>query len=248
MAYTSCHELIDLLSKANTVEDIHTLCSVLCHQFGFDQFQYVARLPTPLSKPYYIFIGSYHDEWRTRYFAKAYMSIDPVIGHCVSHITPFPWEQISPLARNDKIVRDFMGEAREFGLNSGVSFPAHSSQGEFAIFNLASRLGSEYARARVGEAMPSAHLFTACLHENVRKISQREVIPLKKVPLTERERECLLWVTEDKTTWDTSEILGVSEHTVISHLQKTCAKLCVFDPRQAAARAVSSGLITPQTD
>lgn len=248
MAYTSCHELIDLLSKANTVEDIHSLCSVLCNEFGFDQFQYVARLPAPYINPHYIFIGSYQDEWRARYFARSYMSIDPVVGHCVSHMTPFPWEQIAPLVRDDKIVRDFMGEAREFGLNSGVSFPVHSPQGEFAIFSVASQLGPEYAKARVREAIPSTHLFTASLHENVRRIFQQQVIPLKKVPLTERERECLLWVTENKTTWDTSEILGVSEHTVISHLQNTCEKLSVFDPKQAAARAVSSDLITPQTD
>ncbi len=248
MANTSCHELIDLLSKAGTVEDIHSLCSVLCQQFGFDQFQYVARLSTPLIKPYYIFIGSYQDEWRARYFAKSYMSIDPVVNHCVSHMTPFSWEQIAPLERNDKIVREFMGEAREFGLNSGVSFPVHSPQGEFAIFSVASRLSPENAKTQMLEAIPSTHLFTACLHENVRKVFQQELIPLKKISLTERERECLLWVTESKTSWDTSEILGVSENTVISHLQNTCDKLSVFSPEQAAARAVSSGMITPQAD
>ncbi|MHB8743465.1 MAG: helix-turn-helix transcriptional regulator [Sulfuricaulis sp.] len=248
MAYTSCHELIDLLSKANTVEDIHTLCSVLCHQFGFDQFQYGTRIPTSSNVPNYIFISSYKDEWRTRYFAKAYMSIDPVVGHCISHITPFPWKQIAPLERNDKIVRDFMGEAREFGLNSGVSFPVHTPQGDFAIFSVASKLGPEYTRTRVREVTPSTHFFTSCLHENVRKVFQQQVAPLKTASLTERERECLLWVTEDKTTWDTSEILGVSEHIVISHLQDACKKLKVFDLKQAVARAIALDMIKPQHD
>lgn len=244
-----CHELIELLSQAKTVEEIHSACSTLCDQFDFDQFQYVARFPADVSvKPHYIFIGSYQDAWRTRYFAKEYMSVDPVITHCVSHMTPYSWEQITSLEREDKIVRDFMGEAREFGLNSGVSFPVHAPKGDFAIFNMASSLDREQVKAQTLEAIPFTHLFTACLHENVRKIFQQQGLPLKKIPLIERERECLLWVSEGKTSWDTSEILGISEHMVISHLQNTCEKLSVFSPVQAVARAVSLDLIIPQRD
>ena len=247
MTPANCHELIESLSKASTVEEIHAACSALCNQFNFDQFQYVARFPAAASiiKPRYIFIGSYQDEWRTRYFARGYMSIDPVVNHCVSHLTPYSWEQITSLEREDKIVRDFMGEAREFSLNSGVSFPVHSPQGEFAIFSAASNLDREQVKAQILEAIPFTHMFTACLHENVRKIFQQREIPLKEVSLAEQERESLLWVTNGKTTWDTSEILGVSENTVISHLQHTCEKLNVYSPEQAMARAVSLGLITP---
>jgi len=249
MTPANCHELIDLLSKADTVEEIHSACSALCDQFNFDQFQYVARLPAAASiKPHNIFIGSYQDEWRARYFAKEYMSVDPVITHCVSHMTPYSWEQITSLEREDKIVRDFMSEAREFGLNSGVSFPVHTPQGDFAIFNMASSLDREQVKAQILEAIPFTHLFTASLHENVRKIFQQREIPLKEVSLAEQERECLLWVTNGKTTWDTSEILGISEHTVISHLRNTCEKLSVFSPGQAVARAVSLDLIAPQRD
>jgi DNA-binding CsgD family transcriptional regulator len=249
MTPANCHELIESLSKANTVEEIHATCSALCNQFGFDQFQYVARLPAAASiKPHYIFIGSYQDEWRARYFAKEYMSVDPVITYCVSHMTPYSWEQITSLEREDKIVRDFMGEACEFGLNSGVSFPVHAPQGDFAIFNMASSLDREQVKAQILEAIPFTHLFTASLHENVRKIFQQQGLPLKRISLIERERECLLWVSEGKTSWDTSEILGISEHTVISHLQNTCEKLSVFSPRQAVARAVSLDLIAPQRD
>ncbi|MEX2163499.1 MAG: LuxR family transcriptional regulator [Sulfuricaulis sp.] len=247
MTPANCHELIESLSKASTVEEIHSACSALCNQFNFDQFQYVARFPAAASiiKPRYIFIGSYQDEWRTRYFARGYMSIDPVVNHCVSHLTPYSWEQITSLEREDKIVRDFMGEARDFSLNSGVSFPVHGPQGEFAIFSAASNLDREQVKAQILEAIPFTHMFTACLHENVRKIFQQREIPLKVVTLAEQERESLLWVTNGKTTWDTSEILGVSENTVISHLQNTCEKLGVFSPEQAMARAVSLGLITP---
>jgi DNA-binding CsgD family transcriptional regulator len=66
------------------------------------------------------------------------------------------------------------------------------------------------------------------------------------VELTPREQECLLWVTEGKTTWETSQILNISERTVTFHLQNTVDKLGVVNRQQAVARAVALGIIRPQ--
>jgi len=69
---------------------------------------------------------------------------------------------------------------------------------------------------------------------------------LSKVDLTQREKECLLWATEGKTTWETSRILRISERTVTFHLQNVQGKLGVSNRQQAVARAVSLGIIEPQ--
>lgn len=245
MTKINCHELIDLLSKADSVEAIHSACSSLCDRFGFDRFQYGARFPTSFIKPYYVFISSYQDEWRARYLAEKYMSVDPAVLHCASRLTPFPWEQIALQEKDDETIRQFMGEAREFGLNSGVSFPVHSAQGEFAMFSVASGLDPRSAKSQILDTLPFVHLFTSYLHESVRRIFEQEVLPLKKVQLTGREQECLLWTAEGKTTWETSKILGVSERTITFHLQNVTGKLKVVNRQQAVARAVSLGLIVP---
>ncbi len=54
MTPMACHELIELLSKAKTVEDIHSVCSKFSAQFGFDHFIYGAQLPTSFVNPYFI--------------------------------------------------------------------------------------------------------------------------------------------------------------------------------------------------
>jgi DNA-binding CsgD family transcriptional regulator len=246
MTNSTCHELIDLLSKANTVEEIHSACSALCNRFGFDRFQYGARLPTSFVKPYFIFISSYQDEWRTRYLTEGYISLDPAVAHCATHVTPISWEQILPQEKEDELVRRFMGEARDFGLNSGISCPVHSAQGEFAMFSVASDQNTDRAKSRISDALPVAHLFSAHLHEAVRKIFEQQALPLKRAQLTEREQQCLLWAAEGKTTWETSQILRISERTVVFHLQNVSQKLNVVSRQQAVARAVSLGLISPQ--
>lgn len=62
--------------------------------------------------------------------------------------------------------------------------------------------------------------------------------------LTEREAEVLRWVTDGKTSWEISRILGVSERTVKFHLTNLFAKLDVATRSQAAAKAVRMGLVS----
>ena len=62
-------------------------------------------------------------------------------------------------------------------------------------------------------------------------------------PLTERERECLFWVAEGKTTEEVSVILGVSTSTANSHLTNGMQKLGARNRALAIATAIRHGLI-----
>ncbi|MBY3123131.1 helix-turn-helix domain-containing protein [Rhizobium laguerreae] len=35
--------------------------------------------------------------------------------------------------------------------------------------------------------------------------------------LSPREKECLLWIAQGKTSWETAVIMGISENTVAFH-------------------------------
>lgn len=246
MTHQLCHDLIELLSKAKTVEDIHSACDKFSTQFGFDLFLYGARIPTSFVKPYFIFIGTYPQEWRDRYLRNSYILIDPVVQHCASNLTPYSWERIARHERDNKTVRRFMGEAREFGLNSGVSVPIHSAHGEFAILSAVSNLDLRHSKSQIRDSTPFVHMFTTHVHEAVHKIFSKKTLLLAQAHLTDREKECLLWTADGKTSWETSQILKISERTVVFHLQNAADKLGAFNRQHAIARAVSLGLITPQ--
>ncbi|MCA8967776.1 MAG: helix-turn-helix transcriptional regulator, partial [Planctomycetes bacterium] len=100
----------------------------------------------------------------------------------------------------------------------------------------------------VDEALPVGHLLSTYIHEAVRRVfvDNDTSIAIGQVQLTDREKECLTWAAEGKTTWETSQILGISERTVIFHLKNVAQKLNVSNRSQAVARAVSQLLITPR--
>jgi DNA-binding CsgD family transcriptional regulator len=62
-------------------------------------------------------------------------------------------------------------------------------------------------------------------------------------PLSDRERECLIWVSEGKTTDEVALILGVSGNTVNSYITHTIQKLSASNRAMAIATAIRSGII-----
>ena len=62
-------------------------------------------------------------------------------------------------------------------------------------------------------------------------------------PLSERERECLYWVSEGKTADEVSLILNVSSNTVNSYVAHAIHKLAAKNRAMAIATAIRNGLI-----
>lgn len=62
-------------------------------------------------------------------------------------------------------------------------------------------------------------------------------------PLSVRERECLFWVSEGKTTDEVAVILGVSSNTVNSYITHAIQKFSASNRAMAIATAIRSGII-----
>jgi LuxR family transcriptional activator of bioluminescence operon len=226
---------IAAFSETSAVEGIHQVCADICQSYGFERFLYCAKIPTSLVKPSIIVISGYPPDWREHYNAQNYMYIDPTVTHAVTRITPLKWQDIDP---QDRRIRKFLGEAGEHGLRTGLSLPVHGTQGDVGMFNLARSATGPPEETNV----PALHLLSCYLHEAVRRIIEIHELP-PRPGLTPREIECLLWAAEGKTSWETSQILSISERTVIFHLQNASSKLNVTNRQHAVARAISLGLL-----
>ncbi len=245
MDFSKHPQYIESFQRADSIEEIHAVCGELAGDLGFGGFLYGARLPTSLADAATIIITSYPEGWRERYEEKRYIHVDPTITHTHNNVTPLTWDRISYSGKNGEKIRQFMNEATEFGLHAGATLPVHSGQGEAAMLNVFSDSSSNKEQQRILSSLPHLQMLATYAHESVRRIIEiREIAPAAPV-LTTRERECLLWTAEGKTSWEIGQILGISERTVIFHLQNAGDKLNVSNRRHAVARAISMGLLAP---
>lgn len=65
----------------------------------------------------------------------------------------------------------------------------------------------------------------------------------KKVQLTDREKEILLWLMEGKSSWDIGQILSISERTVKFHVNNICVKLNAVNRTHAVAKAILNNML-----
>lgn len=233
--------------EAQSVEDVHALCSRISEALGFDYFIYGSQFPTSFINPEYVIISGFPEAWWQHYNSAGYMQVDPTVAHCTTRVVPLRWDQIDTRRSSARPgVRRFMAEAWEHGLRCGASFPVHGSHGEAAMLSLVSDVDAASTRSQVLHHLAFGQMLSGYVHEAVRRVVVDKNMPIGKVQLTVRERECLTWAAEGKTAWETAQILNISERTVIFHLQNAAAKLQVTNRPQAVARAVSQQLIMPQ--
>lgn len=62
----------------------------------------------------------------------------------------------------------------------------------------------------------------------------------EKLPITKREAEVLLWISNGKTNWEVSQILNISPRTVNKHLEQLYKKIDVDNRTAAAALALKT--------
>lgn len=239
-------ELVNAFIAARTVEDIHAICVRICQDYGYDHFNYGARLPTSFVEPAYVFVSGYPTQWWERYKEKDYLHADPLIAHCSSRLVPVTWRAPHILeAARGGAARRMMYEARECGLLDGVSLPVHGQGGEAAMLTFATRLRPPRSTALIQATLPVLHLLAAHMHEAVRRITFEDQTQLKRISLTARERECLLHLADGRGTAETAALLKCAERTVTYHLDNARTKLGVYTRAQAVARAIAWGLIAP---
>jgi DNA-binding CsgD family transcriptional regulator len=241
--------LIDLkkLQALDECSSIAALTQAIDHitrPLGIDYWFYAIDLPVVKDHPNQLQIGTYPQNWVKHYFEMDYIRIDPIISHCHDRAIPLPWHDV--MSHGQRIVdpqsqkiRQMFGEAGEFGLNGGVSVPLH---GPGVIWGLMS-----YASRRLGVReyqmmLADLHLLAHYVHETARRFV-RSKTPTDLPTLTKRERECLSWAAEGKTSWEIGQLLNISERTSIFHLQNAIHKLGVSGRQAAIARAVSLGII-----
>lgn len=237
--------LFESLLNCATVEDLHAKTVAITKNFGFDHFLYGVQVNTSLTRPYQFILNGYPEEWRARYIEQNYHEVDPTYHHCITkkQTVPIAWDSQIFKGRKEA---SMWSESRDFGLLSGASFAVHGGHGEAAMLSLATSRESPPVTQEVVNALGKAQLLACYLHEAVQRvILSKGPLPLTKMELTGREKECLLWAAEGKTGGEIADILNISERTVIFHLQNASQKMGASNRQHAISRAISMGLIAP---
>lgn len=238
MGRRALDELPDMLG-CESLADICRLLRRHAGELGFEWFVYALEVPDGPANARLALADGYPAPWIEHYFREGLLAQDPVMGHCRQHVVPIAWDALPASQLKSRVMR----EARDFGLASGATAPLHGARGELGVLSVATDTGPRSASERIRCALPELSSLACYTHEALLGLRGREG-KRRRAALTLRERECLLWVAEGKTSWEIGVILGTSERTVNFHVRNASLKLGVSSRQHAVARALMLGLLS----
>lgn len=227
-------ETSDENSLANTL-------AAITRELGFSYFALTHHVDIRRSAQPAIRLNNYPLEWVEYYDANALGVSDPV--HRASHVTSvgFAWSEIPgmiAMTANDEEIL-LRGDAQ--GIGTGFTVPANVPGESNGSCSFANPKGVGLRE----ENLPIAQLVGAFAFEAARRL-WRVRSPLEEpLPrLTDRQRECILWVARGKSDWEISQILGIQHETVVRHLKQAREKYGVGKRTMLAVQALFEGSIS----
>jgi DNA-binding CsgD family transcriptional regulator len=227
----------------STLLESETSLQDFASELGYDYFSYIVSSP-PRGRTGHegMLLTSYPAEWSTRYRRRGYHQDDPVVVTGRRARLPFAWGSDRYLKDLDPSRRRMFLEARDFGIQEGITIPVYGPSGDCSLFTVAR--GKTLAAPL--DPSQNSYLCLVTMAQHLHAYTMDRYFPeasAQEATLTDHERVCLLWTLEGKTAWEISQIVGRSKPTIEYHLQKAMRKLGASNKTHAASRALRLGLI-----
>jgi LuxR family transcriptional regulator, quorum-sensing system regulator BjaR1 len=208
-------------------------------QFGFDRF-IVTGLPRPSAElDPLVLANAWPGGWYERYSQLRYFDRDPVGLFALQTALPFRWRDVPGIFHAERRSKALMGEAQEFGLADGYCVPLISPAGLRAVVALSSRSPTSLSSRECA----ALHILAVAAYG--RLVALRANAPQPPRRLSTREREVMTWTAVGKSAWEISQILGLSERTVVAHLANVRTLLSAVNTVQAVVTCIRLGEIQP---
>lgn len=190
-------------------------------------------------------IHNFPDAWVERYRERRYDRVDPVIMGARTQARPFQWSAIFERATETRQLKDYLSEARAVGLFDGIAFALPDPGGPPTVFSAATTESVQETAKMLAALQPDAIAILLAFHAHLEPLIRSSSNVRTDCELSDRERECLLWVMRGKSSWEIGSIINRTPRTVDFHVANAMRKLRAATRLEAAVKALRFGLIQP---
>lgn len=211
------------------------------YSIRFDSYAYVIT-PRKGFDDFFILEG-FNASWRRQYMENGFHKIDPIINKAQNYQQAHIWSSVS-LSGSDR----FLNCAKAHGIRYGYSMSLPINDQYIGVLSVARK---EDIFVSQKESMNIIGMITVYLHKlnnqflmdfNNKLIDKIGNLTPPAI-LTARERECLVWLAEGKTSWEISRILSISERTAVFHINNCMTKLGAKNRVQVIMKAMRANII-----
>lgn len=231
---------IHLLTEVqhNISNDLSECTEVLSWAFGklgitYYSYVYIGQVPSEISEA--VILGNYPKEWVRLYETRTLFRQDPIIKYSSSTSDAFFWDDVVGETESETIFH----MSAPYGIEQGFTVPVHEPGCAFGSMHFASCKEHKEFNTIVQNNAYILSAISHIAHQHRPRLARRS--PYKE--LTEREVECLHWISMGKSYGEIALILNISERTAKFHSQNIINKMDAVNIKQAMAKALRLNLI-----
>ncbi|NEY89023.1 helix-turn-helix transcriptional regulator [Tabrizicola oligotrophica] len=213
--------------------------------YGFTRFRGENSVGDPDDA---LFLTTCDPSYAQFYFRNGFFSRTPAFRWAQHNVGACTWAWVREAYLAGRLSTDEAETVRQnaaIGILAGisVSFPETSSRAKGALGLIADPgISVEAVDALFARQKDELIAVANMMHLRIIQLP----FPIRRRPLTERQREALEWVADGKTTQDVALLMEVSPAMVEKHLRLAREALAVDTTTQAVAKAALMNLIFQQ--
>lgn len=234
---------LDAIDSAESIQDIDRAISEFMREYGLRYMCGISKghdHKSPWCSPIY---GVRPANYEDTYFSEKLYECDPICKKIESSTSPFLWVMDDWRSGGAPKTNKWIDLNCDIGILFGIAIPVHS---DVSVTNMAviPDRPEKYFTCESHRLLPFIQLFTMALASKINSINKAtSAVNHISTKLSLREIECLSWASAGKTAWETSVILGISESTVIFHIENAKKKLSATNLPHAVLIASRANII-----
>ncbi|EQB08412.1 hypothetical protein L284_21210 [Novosphingobium lindaniclasticum LE124] len=239
---TAYRKFKEIVKATQDLESLELVLDKITQAVGCDYYAIGHHIDWGSGKPQAFRLLNYPEAWIEFYDRNGFFGKDFV--HRASQRTqnPFLWREAAEFVEYSTNDERFLDLARQYGVDDGFTVPSNVP-GEF---HGSCTFATVPGRPLDEDGLVLARLIAPEVFAAARRlVGLAEVMECINSPLlTERQRECLIWMMAGKTDLETGIILGISHQTVRRHLNEAGRRLGALNRPLLAFLACRSGVIS----
>lgn len=228
-------DFVTAAPKAASMADLRALIGSAVNELGFDYFAIVHHVVFGRPEGEHVRLTNYPIEW-IGYVRELPKLTDPVVRAAERMSSGFKWDQLDSLLSMTPAEADYMRQAARHGICQGYTVPNHVPGETFGSCSFSVGEDTTFPDASIS----AAQALGSFAFEAARKLVKQRPgeIYLPPAPLSERQRECLLFVARGKSDSVIADLLAIRPKTVNEHIEAAKRRYSVATRSQLLVRAL----------
>ena len=230
-------EFVTAAGGAKDMIELRTLVDDACRELGFDYYALVnhIRFGRPTSE--YVRLTNYPAEW-VAILRQHDRVVDPVLKYAEKTSTGFRWREMRTSSKLSESERSVFRQAFRHGIGDGFTVPNHVPGEAFGSCHFAVRAGRPFPEQNVYAVQTIGSFAFEAARRLIAAQAQPSERYLDPAPLTDRQRECLIFAARGKSDSVIAQLLAIRPRTVNEHIEAAKRRYCVATRSQLMVRAL----------